>query len=58
MLYQKYADKGYTKTNFAPDDVAQLHPHTKWTQQGMLFVYELLKSKGILPMVELDEQAS
>jgi prophage antirepressor-like protein len=52
LVYQNYADKGYTKTNFAPDDIAQLHPHTKWTQKGMLFIYDLLKSKGILPMIE------
>ncbi|MDT2860432.1 phage antirepressor KilAC domain-containing protein [Lactococcus lactis] len=45
LLYQKYAEQGYTKTNFAPDDAERLHPHTYWTQKGMLFIYETLKKK-------------
>jgi prophage antirepressor-like protein len=57
LLYQKHAGSGYTKTNFAHDDVDHLHPHTKWTQKGMLFIYDLLKSKGILPTIELEEAA-
>ena len=53
MLYQKYADKGYTqtKTHVFNEDHSKLH--TYWTQQGRLFIYELLKSKcGILPVME------
>ncbi|AJA57218.1 phage antirepressor KilAC domain-containing protein [Lactococcus lactis] len=57
LLYQKYAEQGYTKTNFAPDDAERLHPHTYWTQKGMLFIYETLKKENILPLVEHEDVA-
>lgn len=56
LLYQKYAEKGYTctKTHTYPDNNGEIHTkvHTYWTQQGRLFIYDLLKSDGILPNVE------
>ncbi|MGL5897246.1 MAG: phage antirepressor KilAC domain-containing protein [Lactococcus lactis] len=57
LLYQKYAEQGYTKTNFAPDDAERLHPHTYWTQKGMLFIYETLKKENILPLIEHEDVA-
>lgn len=57
LLYQKYAEKGYTstKTHNYPSDDGETHSkvHTYWTQKGRLFIYDLLKSDGILPVIEL-----
>lgn len=56
LLYQKYAEMGYTntKTHSYPGNDGTMHTavHTYWTQQGRLFIYELLKSDGILPTME------
>lgn len=57
VLYQKYADKGYvgTKTYAYPNKVGKVYNtrmQTFWTQKGRLFIYELLKGMGILPIVE------
>lgn len=56
LLYQKYADKGYTKsvTALVPDRYGEMHSrlHTYWTQAGRLFIYDTLKADGILPIVE------
>lgn len=56
LLYQNYAEKGYTNTKtqtFSGDD-GKIHTrvHTYWTQKGRLFIYDLLKSKGIVPLIE------
>ncbi len=56
LLYQKYADKGYTnsKTYTYQDHNGTEHSklHTLWTQAGRLFLYHHLKEYGILPMME------
>lgn len=56
LLYQKYAEQGYTqtKTRTYPDANGEMHSkvHTYWTQKGRLFIYDLLKSEGILPLIE------
>lgn len=56
LLYQKYADKGYTstKTLVYSDSYNNQHTavHTYWTQQGRLFIYSLMKSDGNLPLIE------
>lgn len=58
LLYQKYAEKGYTSTkthNYAGSDGEQhIKPHTYWTQKGRLFIYDLLKADGIIPLIELE----
>jgi phage antirepressor YoqD-like protein len=52
LLYQKYADTGYTQTRtyYVGDKVAAMH--TCWTQKGRLFLYEKLKGIDLLPMIE------
>ena len=58
VLYNQYADKGYvgTKTYAYSGKAYGAEKHvsinTFWTQRGRLFIYELLKGEGILPIVE------
>lgn len=56
LLYSKYQNQGYThsetidikRSNGLPD----VRMHTKWTQKGRLFLYELLKRNGVIPAIE------
>lgn len=47
LLYQKFAEMGYTKSKthtYSSDDGEQHSKiHTYWTQKGRLFIYDLLK---------------
>lgn len=57
LLYQDYAGMGYTstKTHVYHGDDGMEHaaePHTYWTQKGRLFIYDLLKSDGIYPLIK------
>lgn len=56
LLYSKYAGNGYTHTKMVDfirhDGVRDSRPFTMWTQKGRMFIYELLKKNGIVPMVE------
>lgn len=56
FLYAKYQDCGYTQTktqNYSkPDGTQGARVHTYWRQTGRLFLYELLKQNGILPLIE------
>lgn len=56
LLYAKYHNKGYTHSKtiniVRSDGVPDVVMETKWTQKGRLFIYELLKSKDILPQIE------
>lgn len=59
LIYQKYADKGYTQTktqNYTKSDGTQgAKVHTYWTQKGRLFLYSILKENECLPMIEWEE---
>ena len=55
LLYQTYAERGYTSTKtFKYEDGGENHVkiHTYWTQKGRLFIYEMMKSDGHLPIIE------
>ena len=53
VLYQKYADKGYTQYEaFAYNDNKGVHNNLKWTQKGRKFIYDILKEQGIVPKLE------
>ena len=56
LLYQKYAAFGYTSSktqNYNRSDGSQgSRIHTYWTQKGRLFLYDLLKKNGYIPLIE------
>lgn len=53
LLYQKHAGNGYTDTKtHVFDEGNRTRVHTYWTQKGRLFIYDLLKQHGILPVIE------
>lgn len=53
LLYQHYADQGYTQSRTYAIDSQRSAIHTYWTQKGRLFLYDLLKNqRGLLPMIE------
>jgi prophage antirepressor-like protein len=62
LLYQQYAEQGYacTRTHSYPgsDGAAHASVHTYWTQKGRMFIYDLLKRDGILPLIEQARHAA
>lgn len=59
LLYQKYADMGYVKSKTYTVSDENGNPnaklHTCWTMKGRLFIYEILKEHGILPLMEQND---
>lgn len=47
ILAEKYQGCNYIKSELKDSEII-----TYWTQKGRLFIYELLKQKGILPTIE------
>lgn len=58
LLYRKHQSKGYTHSEtidiVRSDGRPDITMITKWTQKGRLFLYDLLKENGILPIIEQD----
>lgn len=61
FLYSQYQSYGYTQTKTQnynrPDGTQGARTHMYWTQKGRLFLYDLLKRRGVLPMIERTEAA-
>lgn len=57
LPYQGYAELGWTKTKTYVYDEAnnKCNTHMYWTQKGRLGLYQFLKEKGILPLIEQKE---
>jgi len=60
LLYSKYDGKGYVHSDTVDithkDGREDVKMNTKWTQAGRLFLYNLLKSKNVLPLIETQQQ--
>lgn len=56
MLYSRYHAMGYTHSETVDivrtDGRSDIKMNTKWTQKGRLFLYNLLKQNGELPLIE------
>lgn len=59
LLYSKYQRNGWTHSEttliYKADGTKKAVMNTKWTQKGRLGIYELLKSKGIIPLIEQED---
>lgn len=52
LVYQNYAKDGYTCTKTFPLEDGKSITHTYWTQKGRCFLYDELKRRGIIPLIE------
>mgnify|MGYP002600343168 CR=1 FL=1 len=56
LLYSKYQNSGYTHSKTIDitrsNGLSDVRMHTEWTQKGRLFLYELLKRNGVIPVIE------
>ena len=62
LLYEKYQACGYTHSKTVEithkDGSPDVKMHTKWTQKGRLFIYNLLKEQNILPIIEQEQKTA
>lgn len=56
VLYAKYLPNGYVKDvpfeYTRQNGTTGVNSNMQWTQKGRMFIYEFLKERGILPMIE------
>ena len=59
LLYAKYQDKGYTKSNTVTykykNGSIGSKLNTKWTQKGRLFINDILKKNGIIAIMDREQ---
>lgn len=59
LLYQKYAELGYTQSKTHVIDSDKSIMHTYWTQKGRLFLYDKLRAeKNLVPIIERHDQSA
>lgn len=60
ILYRNYMNNGYTKSDtiniVRSNGLPDVQMQTKWTQKGRLFIHELLENRGIIALMDIDEQ--
>ena len=60
-LYAKYSGQGYAQSKTheytKQDGSTGVSVHLYWTQKGRIFIYNLLKAEGILPVIEREQGA-
>ncbi|PKE22744.1 Rha family transcriptional regulator [Macrococcoides caseolyticum] len=60
LLYSNHHAKGYTHSETTEithkDGSISVRMHTKWTQKGRLFLYEFLKRRDIVPVIEFESE--
>ncbi|NMH68579.1 Rha family transcriptional regulator [Bacillus sp. RO3] len=60
LLYHKYQDRGYTKSETQSyrrsSGETGTKLHTKWTQKGRLFIYNLLSKLDIEPLMDREQK--
>lgn len=60
ILFRKYMSQGYTKSetiNIERHGMPDVTMQTKWTQKGRLFIHEILQSRGIYAVMDLEEES-
>lgn len=62
LLYSTYHNMGYTHSETVnitrSDGRPDVKMNTKWTQKGRIFLYNTLKEKEILPVIEMLEETA
>nr|DAU34494.1 MAG TPA: antirepressor protein [Caudoviricetes sp.] len=62
LLYSTYHNMGYTHSETVnitrSDGRPDVKMNTKWTQKGRIFLYNTLKEKDILPVIEMLEETA
>ncbi len=55
VLYAKYIANGYVQSHTEPmknSSQGRTYTYSQWTQKGRIFLYNELKNRGVLPLIE------